>query len=78
MIILHASASDGRLMLWGETSAQEPVKAAPRQSKSSAQPARSRFALEAYRLVDAVAAEVPGSRALASEAAVVGRLAPLE
>ncbi len=61
MIILHASASNGRLMLWGETSAQEPVNAAPRKSKSSAQPARSRFALEAFRLVNALDAEVPGA-----------------
>ena len=62
MIILHASASDGRLLLWGETSTQEPEQAAPRPApKPSARAARSRFALEAYRLVDAVATEIPGS-----------------
>jgi SNF2 Helicase protein len=57
MIILHASASDGRLLLWGETTPREPAPSPPR----SARPARSRFAIEAYRLVDAVSAEIPGS-----------------
>jgi SNF2 family DNA or RNA helicase len=64
MIILHASASNGQLVLWGETATQESGKAPPKASrgKSAAGPARSRFALEAYRLVDAVAAEVPDAR----------------
>ena len=62
MIILHASALDGKLVLWGETSAQEPVKARAKASRRtpSAQPVLSRFALEADRLVETVAAEVDG------------------
>ena len=57
MIILHASATDGQLVLWGETSTPEPAKAARRNA--SARPARSRFALAADQLVDAVTAEIP-------------------
>jgi hypothetical protein len=62
MIILHASATDGQLVLWGETSTQEPAEARPEATrrKTSARPARSRFAPEADRFVEAVAAEVPG------------------
>jgi SNF2 family DNA or RNA helicase len=62
MIILHASASDGEFLLWGEASTQEPGKARAKAArrKPSAGPARSRFALDADRLIEAVAAEIPG------------------
>src|SRR3954468_22827673 len=62
MIILHASATDGRLVLWGETSTGLPGKT-PRKATRRIGPARllrSRFALEEDRLVEALAAEVPG------------------
>src|SRR5262245_3372720 len=62
MIIFHCSASDGRLVLWGETSpglpGTVPRKAIRRGAPAPAQ--RSRFALDADRLAEAVAAEVPG------------------
>ena len=61
-MILHASASDGRLVLWGETSTRSTVKASRKASRrtGAVQVSRSRFALEADRLAEAVAAEVSG------------------
>src|SRR4051794_29498678 len=62
MIILHASATDGRLVLWGEASdgpaGKTPRKAAGRKGSTRVPP--SRFALETDRLAEAVAAEVSG------------------
>lgn len=63
MMILHVSVSGGRLLLWGETSDGSVRKASRKGTRrvvGSARPARSRFALEGDRLVEAVAAEVPG------------------
>ena len=62
MIIIHASASDGRLVLWGETSPGSPGKKPRKAARriEPARPGRSRFALEEDRLAEAVAGEVPG------------------
>ena len=62
MIIIHASASDGELMLWGETSAPDsgPAHKKATRRKASAGPARSRFAMESDRLIETLAREVPG------------------
>ncbi len=63
MIILHASASDGRLVFWGETSlepAGKPAKKAKRRN-GEFRLGPSRFALDADRLVEIVAGEA-GSR----------------
>ena len=56
MIILHASASDGRLVLWGETSlepAAKPAKKAARRNREF-RVGPSRFALDAERLVEII------------------------
>ena len=62
MIILHASASGGRLVLWGETSPGSPGKTSRKATGriEPARPPRSRFALEGDRLAEAVAGEVSG------------------
>ena len=62
MIILHASASGGRLVLWGETSPGSPGKASRKATGriEPARPPRSRFALDGDRLAEAVAGEVSG------------------
>jgi SNF2 family DNA or RNA helicase len=62
MIIIHASASDGRLVLWGETSTGSPGKATRKATRriGPARLLRSRFALEEDRLTEAVAAGVSG------------------
>src|SRR5262245_20945216 len=62
MMILHASASDGRLVLWGETSTVSPAKTSRKVARrvETVQAARSRFALDADRLAEAVTAEVSG------------------
>jgi hypothetical protein len=61
MIVLHVSVSSGRLLLWGETSDGSVGKASQKEARrvESARPPRSRFALEADRLVEIAAAEVP-------------------
>jgi uncharacterized Zn finger protein len=62
MIILHASAIVGDFVLWGETSTPEAGKAraGARRRTAPARPPRSRFALQANRLIEVVAAAVPG------------------
>jgi SNF2 family DNA or RNA helicase len=62
MMVLHAAASDGRLVLWGETSPGSPGKTS-RKATRRIEPVKapcSRFALDADRLVEAVTAEVSG------------------
>jgi SNF2 family DNA or RNA helicase len=62
MIIIHASASHGRLVLWGETSVApfgKTSRKVPRRI-GSARLLRSRFALEEDRLGEVVAGEVSG------------------
>ena len=64
MIILHASASDGRLVFWGETSlepAGKPAKKAVRRN-GEFRVGLSRFALDGDRLAE-VLAELGGSKA---------------
>ena len=64
-MILHASASGGQLVLWGEVTPASPGKS-PRKSAIRDRPAhapRSRFAPEEGRLIEAVAAEVAGFEA---------------
>jgi SNF2 family DNA or RNA helicase len=62
MIIIHASAWGGGLVLWGEASAGSPAKVTRKATRrvGPARLSRSRFALEADRLAEVVAAEVPG------------------
>ena len=80
MIILHASASDGELVLWGETSAPEPAKAPPKAArrKASAQPARSPIRPGGGPARRCRGRRGPRLRDLQGSAAVAGRLAPLE
>ena len=64
MIILHASASGGRLVLWGEA-APGPAGKTARKGTRRVKPAaagvpRSRFALEGDRLAETVAGEISG------------------
>jgi hypothetical protein len=69
MIILHAAASDGQLVLWGEAPPGVPGKPS-RKTKgrpAPARPARSRFAAEAERLVEAIAEVLPGFQAVLVE-----------
>ncbi len=56
MIILHGSASGGRLVLWGEASLETNGNPGRRAARKRTQ--RSRFALEVDRLAEAVAGEV--------------------
>jgi hypothetical protein len=60
MIILHASASDGRLVLWGETSTEPPGETSRKATRrlGPARLLRSRFALGEDRLAEAVDVEV--------------------
>lgn len=61
MIILHAAASEGRLVLWGETTTAAPAKTSRRKGSRAAvaEPALARFALGGDRLVEVVR-EIPG------------------
>ena len=61
MIILHGSASDGRLVLWGEASLESNGKPVRRAARKRAQ--RSRFALETDRLAEAAAGELADFKA---------------
>ena len=65
MIILHASSSSGRLVLWGEASPETPEKPAPKPVRRNAQfrVQPSRFALAADRLEEVLAALVTGFKA---------------
>src|SRR4051794_27084971 len=62
MIIIHASASDGRLVLWGEATPVPPAKGTRKAARRTvaARLLPSRFALEDDRLIEAVAAGVSG------------------
>ena len=57
MIILHASASDGRLVFWGETSLEPPGTPAKKTVRRNGQfrVRPSRFALASDRLADVLA-----------------------
>src|SRR5690606_20437362 len=63
LMIIHATAADGRPIPWGESS-PEAMKESQRKRgagrKAATQIARSRFALEDDRLVEAIASEIPG------------------
>jgi SNF2 family DNA or RNA helicase len=62
MIIIHVSATDGHLVVWGEASSGPPGKATRKAARRTG-PAKllpARFALDQVRLAEALAAEVPG------------------
>ena len=63
MIILHASASDGRLVFWGETSLEPSGKPAKKAARRNGEfrAHLSRFALDAERLVE-IFAGLTGSK----------------
>ena len=65
MIILHASSSSGRLVLWGEASPETPEKPTPKPVRRNAQfrVQPSRFALAADRLEEVLAAPVTSFKA---------------
>ena len=69
MIILHASASDGRLVFWGETSLEQPGKparkAVRRNGEFRVRP--SRFALDEERLAETLADLVDGFKVAKSQ-----------